>query len=438
MVSDSRYGILFFSFVLNILVRILQFFYNIFWLLLRPFLRIQLYFKAKNRPAYAQGLDQRFGTYQSNVPVDICIHAVSVGEVVAASPMVAACINANLKVLVTTMTPTGLAQAQRLFADKVVYQFLPYDFSAAINRFIDDRQFKLLLIMETELWPGLLWHCQQRGIPCFLGNARISNRSYGRYLKTKWFWSKLLSYFSGIGVQSELDRARFLSLGASDNQVFLMGNLKFYPAPIDASLLQFWQVFKQQYHKRLIWICGSTHQGEESILLDAFASLKDKFPELLLVLVPRHPERFEDVATLIRDNGFAYLRLSQCDVLASDVDVILLDKMGELSVSYVAADLAFVGGSLVPIGGHNILEPLFFKVAVMCGPHMHNQQDLLRILKEQELIELVCPENLVAIMDKYISNHELRQHQGEKGFALMQDHKGAKDMLWAHIRRLLV
>lgn len=419
-------------------MRILLFVYNLLWLLLRPFLRIQLYFKAKKRPAYAQGLDQRFGTYQSNVPVDICIHAVSVGEVVAASPMVAACINANLKVLVTTMTPTGLAQAQRLFADKVVYQFMPYDFSAAINRFIDDRQFKLLLIMETELWPGLLWHCQQRGIPCFLGNARISNRSYGRYLKTKWFWSNLLPYFSGIGVQSELDRARFLSLGASDNKVFLMGNLKFYPAPIDASLLQFWQAFKQHYHKRLIWICGSTHQGEESILLDAFASLKHKFPELLLVLVPRHPERFEAVAAFIRDKGFAYLRLSQCDRLSQDIDVILLDKMSELYTSYVAADLAFVGGSLVPIGGHNILEPLFFKVPVMCGPHMHNQQDLLRILKEKELVELVSQDSLVAVLDKYLLDHALRQYKGEKGFALTQDNKGAKDILWAHIKRLLV
>lgn len=351
----------FFSSFFNISVSMLLFFYDGLWIVLLPLLRIQLYFKAKRQPAYAQGLNQRFGTYQSHQKVDICIHAVSVGEVVAASPMVEICLKANLKVLVTTMTPTGLAQAKRLFGDKVAYQFLPYDFSYAIKRFIDDRQFKLLLIMETELWPGLLSICHQRGIPCILGNARISNRSYGRYLKTKWFWGKLLQYFKCIGVQSELDRTRFLSLGAKEKQVFLMGNLKFNQVPIDMTLLQFWQAFKAHHAKRFIWVAGSTHQGEESTLIDAYGHLKQKFPQMLLVLVPRHPARFEDVANLIADSGFSYQRLSQAGPTADSVDVFLLDKMGELSASYVAADLAFVGGSLVPIGGHNILEPLFLR-----------------------------------------------------------------------------
>ena len=413
---------------------ILLFFYPGLWIVLLPLLRIQLYFKSKRQPAYAQGLNQRFGTYQSHQKVDICIHAVSVGEVVAASPMVEICLKGNLKVLVTTMTPTGLAQAKRLFGDKVAYQFLPYDFSYAIKRFIDDRQFKLLLIMETELWPGLLSICHQRGIPCILGNARISNRSYGRYLKTRWFWEKLLQYFKCIGVQSELDRTRFLSLGAKDKQVFLMGNLKFNQALINTTLLQFWQAFRAQHANRFIWVAGSTHHGEESALLDAYAHLKQKFPQMLLILVPRHPERFEDVANLIADGGFSYLRLSQAAPTEDNVDVILLDKMGELSASYLSADLAFVGGSLVPIGGHNILEPLFFKVPVICGPHMHNQQDLLRILTENALIEMVRPEDITAVIKKYVEDSIFRIKQGEKGFALMQENLGAKDILWEKVQ----
>lgn len=416
---------------------ILLFFYNCLWFLFLPFLRAYLYFKAKRFPAYAEGLNQRFGTYLSQQKVDICIHAVSVGEVVAASPMVEICLKSNLKVLLTTMTPTGLAQAKRLFGDKVVYQFLPYDFSFAIKRFINDRQFKLLLIMETELWPGLVSICHQQGIPCILGNARISNRSYGRYLKTKWFWAKLLQYFKAIGVQSELDRTRFLSIGATDEQVFLMGNLKFNQAPIDVNILEFWQALKQQYAKRFIWVCGSTHQGEETILLEVLERLKQKYPQLLLVLVPRHPQRFDEVASLIANRGLSYCRLSDGMPNKDRFDVILLDKMGELSASYIAAHLAFVGGSLVPIGGHNVLEPLFFKVPVICGPHMHNQQDLLRILKEKMLINIVNSEQMTAVVESHLLDSKTLQIQAEKGFFLMQENQGAKTLLWHSLQQYL-
>ena len=409
-------------------MRIFLIVYQCVWLLVLPFLRLYLFFKSKRRPQYGQGLNQRFGFYQSHQTVDICIHAVSVGEVVAAAQIIETCLENQLKVLITCMTPTGLAQAKRMFAERVVYQFLPYDFAFAINRFIEDRQFRCLLIMETELWPGLLAACHRRKIPCILGNARISNRSYGRYLKTKWFWQHLLDYFSSIGVQSELDKSRFLSLGAKPEQLFLMGNLKFNSLPLKQALLDFWQQFKATRPGRLIWVCGSTHEGEEAYLLDAFKTLQIDFPGLMLILVPRHPERFDVVAQLIVDRGFACLRLSQNSSGPAREEVVLLDKMGELSASYAAADIAFVGGSLVPVGGHNVLEPLVFKVPVLCGPYMHNQQDLLRILQMNEVIGVTEPSSLVTDLRRLLTDKQLRQVQGEKGHAVIQKNQDAREL----------
>jgi 3-deoxy-D-manno-octulosonic-acid transferase len=410
--------------------------YQCVWLLALPFLRLYLFFKAKRRPLYSQGLNQRFGFYQSHQTADICVHAVSVGEVVAAAPIIETCLANQLKVLITCMTPTGLSQAKRLFGERVAYQYLPYDFSFAINRFIHDRQFKCLLIMETELWPGLLSACHRHKIPCILGNARISNRSYGRYLKTKWFWRHLLNYFTSIGVQSELDRTRFLSLGANSDKLFLMGNLKFNYLPVNQELLHFWQDFKNARPKRLIWVCGSTHEGEEFYLLNAFKTLQIDLPELLLILVPRHPERFDTVAQLIVDSGFNCRRLSQQNTSSAKEEVVLLDKMGELSASYAAADIALVGGSLVPIGGHNVLEPLIFKVPVVCGPYMHNQQDLLRILKMNDVLVISDTSTLVDDIKKLLIDKALRHTFGEKGYAVMQENQGARDLLWQRLKEI--
>lgn len=401
--------------------------YHLIGYVLAPFVAIFLWFKGRKNQAYRQRWSERFGIYQSHQRVDIWCHAVSVGEVVAASSLIEACLRKNYRVLVTTMTPTGSEQVQRMWGDKVSHQYCPFDFHFALKRFLNDRKPKVLIIFETELWPGMIWNCVQRQIPIILANARISNRSYPRYLKMKWFWRLLLKGFNKIYVQSEQDKKRFLSIGASEHQLELAGNLKFQKATPDPLQCQFWQDFKAHYSQRLIWVVGSTHPGEEELILKVFLDLRDLYPSLMLLIVPRHPERFEAVYQLFKQKHQAVQALSNW--CATDkLDILLVDRMGWLGSLYSIADMAFVGGSLVPIGGHNLLEPLFYGVPVWTGPFTQNQHDMVRILKQENLLEVVADSHaLLESMKQYLLSS--KNHQGYKQNCLdvLKQYQGSLD-----------
>lgn len=408
-------------------MKLFLFIYDLLWYLACPFIAISLFIKARKLPAYRQRVGERFGFFQSHQPVDIWCHAVSVGEVVAASSIIEQSLAQGWRVLVTTMTPTGSEQVKRMWGDKVFHQYCPYDFSYAIKRFLKDRKPRLLVVFETELWPGLLSTCHQKQIPILLANARISNRSYKTYLKTAWFWRSILQFFQKIYVQSSQDMTRFLSIGASSNQLELAGNLKFQASAIDEQKLNFWEHFKSFYPERAIWVVGSTHQGEEEKILEVWKKLHPKFPHLMLMLVPRHPERFNRVFQLLKQNHFKHVQRLTTWTPDESADIVLVDQMGVLTSLYSIASFAFVGGSLVPIGGHNVLEPLSFGVPVITGPHTHNQQDLVRLLQQDDAIMITPTAQELTQVISMLLSHQDNQTFKQKSLDVMQKHQGSLD-----------
>ena len=409
------------------------------WYLFLPIVLFYLWWRGRRLPAYRHRIAERFGKSKLE-KVDVWMHAVSVGEVVAATSMVQACLDKGLRVLLTTMTPTGSEQVRRIWGDKVSHQYCPYDCSYAIERFLCARQPKMLIIFETELWPGILSACHCYRIPVLLVNARISNRSYGRYLKTKFLWEYLFGFFDGIYVQSKEDLARFIALGASQDKLHLAGNLKFqqvfYPSKLEA-----WKVWKSCYPNYKIMVFGSTHPGEEEQIIDACKSLrKNTSDKVLAIIVPRHPERFDSVYGVLNDldphaKSIKYSTWSK-DIHA--LNYLLLDVMGELSSVYAIADIAFVGGSLAPIGGHNVLEPLAYGVPVLCGPYMQNQQDLLRILLNNKAITVVKnASELASVLKSLLDDKDMREKLIQQGQKTLKDNKGALEICMQGVEALI-
>jgi 3-deoxy-D-manno-octulosonic-acid transferase len=419
-------------------VKLFLIIYDCIWYLALPFVALFLSWKGRKNPAYRQRWSERFGFYRFGEPVDIWLHAVSVGEVVAASSLIDACLQQGYRVLVTTMTPTGSEQVKRLFGQKVFHQYCPYDFSYALNNCLNDRQPKVLMVFETELWPGILSHCHQKNIPIFLANARISNRSYGRYLKTAWFWRQILSFFTKIYVQSQLDAKRFLSIGANESQIELAGNLKFQAQPTDVSKLEYWKNFKSFYSQKDILVFGSTHHGEEEKILEVWEQLRARFDNLILAIVPRHPERFDKVFQLLKKKYCSGVARMSTWVPGEPLDILLVDQMGVLNSLYSIARFAFVGGSLVPIGGHNVLEPLTYGVPVLTGPYTHNQQDLIRILLEEDAI-MVTPseQDLLNVLETLLSDEKTSLHLKEKSLNILKKHQGSLSKHMQGIQKVL-
>lgn len=365
--------------------------YDLVWYFCLPFILLYLYRRGYQARAYRQRWSERLGWQLGRqTPVDLWFHAVSLGEVVAVTPLIEACLKRGYSILVTCMTPTGSAQIQRSFGERVLHQYFPYDLGFARQRFLQTYQPKLWVIVETELWPGWLWSCQQQGIPVVLVNGRISQRSYPRYLATQRFWRVLLNYFSAIYVQSETDKARFIRLGANPQQLYVAGNLKFHPQHLGDKIAN-WHRLKQSYPHAKFVVFASTHAGEEEKILPVWLSFQAQHPDWISIWLPRHPERFAEVYRLLNSQLSDVVLSSQWSA-GKALNALLVDQMGELAAIYAIADLAFVGGSLVPIGGHNILEPMVFGLPVMTGPYMHNQQDLLRLAREHEVLVVVKDE----------------------------------------------
>ena len=413
--------------------------YNVLWYLFLPIILFYLWWRGRRLPAYRHRIAERFGKSEHQ-KVDVWMHAVSVGEVVATTSMVQACLDKGLKVLLTTMTPTGSEQVRRIWGDKVYHQYCPYDFSYAIERFLHARKPKILIIFETELWPGILSACHRYHIPVLLVNARISNRSYGRYLKTKYSWQYLFGFLNGIYVQSEEDKARFIALGAAEDRLHLAGNLKFqqvfYPSKLEA-----WKSWKTCYPDYKIVVFGSTHPGEEEQIIEAWKVFRNNTSDkVLAIIVPRHPERFESVYQLVGDlePHAKSIKYSTWTKEIHALDYMILDVMGELSSVYAIADIAFVGGSLVPIGGHNVLEPLAYQVPVLCGPYMQNQQDLLRILLSNEAIVVVQnPNELALALKNLFADLDLRTRLIAQGQKTLKENKGALQICMQGVKALI-
>jgi 3-deoxy-D-manno-octulosonic-acid transferase len=402
--------------------------YSLLTYVLRPVaVAIVLWRGLRNR-RYWIGLGERFG-FGTRVGTTqaLWVHAVSLGEVTAAAALVRA-LRARYPetpLLLTTATLTGRARAQALFGDTITVRFLPYDTPGAMRRFLARVRPRLAIIMETELWPNVFHQCRRRGIPIVLANARLSLKSVARYRR---FGALFRGAVDGVTIaaQGADDAQRFLAIGAEPSRTRVIGNLKFDVA-VDTAVVERGLALRSNlWPARPVWIAGSTHHGEEEIALTAHARLQTDIPDALLLLVPRHPERFQAVADLLNRRGFRFERRSSDDVVRADCSVLLVDSVGELASLYASVDVAFVGGSLVPVGGHNLLEPAALGVPVIMGPYQSNARDIAQmLLHEGAALQVTDAVDLYERLRELMMNGASRQRVGACGLQVVAANQGS-------------
>jgi 3-deoxy-D-manno-octulosonic-acid transferase len=369
------------------------------------------------------------------------VHAVSVGEVRSAAPLVAALVERYPKhrIVVTTMTPTGSKQVRDLFGDSVSHCYVPYDFPDAVRRFFDRVRPEAAVIAETEFWPNIFAECGRRRIPLLLVNGRVSQASLRGYLRVPSIARAMLANADLLCAQTRVDAQRLRNLGAAEHLIHVTGNLKF-DVELPARLLEEARALREHWGRaRPVWIAASTHAGEERKVLEAHANLRRCHPTLLLVLVPRHPERFQSVAALSRRRGFAVaLRSRTPGALPPGTDVLVGDTMGELQRLYAAADVAFIGGSLVPHGGQNLLEACAVRVPVAFGPHMFHFEEISAMALERGAARQVHDvQGLVEAVALYFEQPDLRRAAGGAAHTLVTDNRGALDRTLALVEEAL-
>lgn len=404
----------------------MRFIYSLLLYLLVPWVLLRLAWRGLRNRGYWRRWRERFGFVPRLSGPTIWLHAVSVGEVRASAPLVKALARAypGHRILITTMTPTGSATVRELFGDSVAHCYVPYDLPTAVWRFLNRTRPRLAVIMETELWPNLFHQCQVRSIPLVLANVRLSEKSARGYRRFAGLTRATLANVSAVGAQAAEDAERMRELGA--RQVEVTGNIKFeMELPVDLAARA--ARLRDSFGSRPVWVAASTRDGEERLVLEAFARLREKLPELLLILVPRHPERFETAARLGVQRGFTLARRSAYpNSIPPGTAILLGDSMGELLLFYAAADVAFIGGSLVPLGGQNLLEAAALAVPVVFGPHMYNFRDISRMALERGAGRQVqsATELADAVAD-YLRNSDLRRVAGEAGRLLVAENRGA-------------
>jgi 3-deoxy-D-manno-octulosonic-acid transferase len=397
---------------------------------------------------FRKALPERLGFFQSpSFQRPIWVHAASVGEVFCSIPLLKKIKEEfpRSKIVLTTITSTGNEAAKTRVPEADRVFFLPIDHPLIIRRAIGKIQPSILLIAETELWPNLLRSCGKKGIPVVLFNGRISQRSFRRYFRFKFFFKECLKYISLFLMQTEEDRKRIFQIGGESQKTRAVGNLKFdqtFPPFTREALARIAKTLGLQGTEQ-IFIAGSTHSGEEEILVSLYKELKEMTPPLVLILAPRHLERLEEVEGILKRESISWLRktsLSQ-DVGQSDQkhpEVILLDTMGELMGIYSLGTLVFVGGSLVPVGGHNPLEPLYFKKCVLFGPYMFNFLEIsTRLIEDGGAIQVSGKEDLFSQLKRLLFDEVARKEVGEKGHQFLQKHQGATERMFEEIRPFL-
>lgn len=413
----------------------MRFFYTFLMYLLTPYLLIRLWLKGRRLPAYRHRILERFCLGQRSFQaVDVWVHAVSLGEVIAATPLIDALLDKKNSILVTTMTPTGSERVKTRFGDKVSHCYIPYDLPCVLKRFFKLFQPKVGIIMETELWPNLIHQAHSAKIPLFLANARLSQRSLKGYMKVRGLFKPVLNQFTVIMAQGEQDAHHFITLGARKELVQVVGNMKFDLQINALDSKPFIEVKNRWGSHRTVVIAASTHDDEESQLLMRLKKLQKAIPDVVLIIAPRHPERFKSVYQLCVQHGFHTGFRSDLNSLSPENEVVVIDSLGELLGFYLISDYAFVGGSLVPVGGHNVLEPIATKIPVLSGNQVHNFKTICDELKEAQAIQLV--ENADQLMDALISlynNKELRDQMVKNATAVLENNRGAVDK---HIRRI--
>jgi 3-deoxy-D-manno-octulosonic-acid transferase len=409
--------------------RLLRALYSAVLYVLTPVTLYHLIWRGFRYPEYFQRWNERYGSYDTpGSPVDVWLHAVSVGEVNAAAPVVNALLRRHrgLRLLITTITPTGSERVQALWGDRVLHVYSPYDLPGAVARFLRHFPPRLALIMETELWPSLLFGCHDRKVPVYILNARLSARSLRGYSVLRPLIARMLRTVRRVAAQSGDDAARFVQLGAAPEQVRDVGNLKF-DIPVPDTVADIVAGFRGHLAaQRRVWIAASTHEDEEAPVLAIHARLRKRWPDLLLLWAPRHPERFPRVVEAARDAGWKVGTRRGDRWPSSGDDVFVLDTLGELMAFYACADVAFVGGSLQAIGGHNMLEPAAVGTPAVTGPHLHNFSEISRRLKEAEAL-VIAPDatGVAGAIEDLLADDARRHDMANRGRALVEHGRGA-------------
>ena len=388
-------------------------------------------------PAYWRRWTERFGYIPRVIHKrTIWLHAVSVGEVQAALPLIQSLRKRypEMPMVVTTMTPTGSARVMDSLGENVIHVYVPYDLPGAVRRFLGRTNPCLAIIMETELWPNLFYYCHHQGIPVMVANARLSERSAKKYHRFYHLTRQTLQRVSAFAVQADEDASRFIELGADASSVHVTGNIKF-DIGLPAGLHEQAQALRREWGQdRPIWIAASTHEGEEELVLEAFARVRKDAPNALLILVPRHPERFAKVAALCikqgNSQGYKVVMRSEHRPCDSSTAIVIGDTMGELTLFYGASDVAFVGGSLVATGGHNVLEPAAMRLPVVFGPHMFNFNEISRLLLEAgAAVTINDTQQLAHTVTAFLMNASQRLEAGDKAYQVIEKNRGALDKM---------
>jgi 3-deoxy-D-manno-octulosonic-acid transferase len=413
----------------------LRYLYSFLTYLAAPLFSVVLLFRGLRDRTYWRNFRERFGFGPTLEAPCIWVHAVSVGEVQASAALVN-----NLRerypdipIVVTTFTPTGAGRARVLFKDRAQVRYLPFDLPGAVHRFFRRIQPRIAVIFETELWPNLYHACGRRRVPLVLASARLSARSVDRYRRLGALFRETLAQGVVVAAQGEADANRFRALGSDPGNTHVTGNLKF-DFSVPADIVERGRALRAYYATgRAVWVAGSTHGGgEEEALIEAQKIVRGRHPSALLVMAPRHPDRFGEVAAQLVSRGVRFVRRSQVPAAGAigEAEILLLDSLGELLDFYAAGDVAFVGGSLVPIGGHNLLEPAALGLPILTGPNTSNSAEVARPLIERGAAEVVqSSQELADRVNALLADPDARARMGAQGRAFVDANKGALQKL---------
>ncbi len=410
--------------------------YTIIYYMLSPLMCIRWFFKSLKPPQYREPFRQRFGFVNRHVGVDIWFHAVSMGETSGAISIIRNLLKTNhaLKVVVTTTTPTGAKLLKQTMGDKVIHYYSPCDLPGTIKRFINRINPKTVVIMETELWPNWIDYISKRNIPLILANARLSESSAKKYELFPKTSRRLFSQISHVLTVNKADAKRFNRIGVKSNRLLVTGNIKFdaeFPIENEAVFYPYW-------NDSFVWVAASTHQGEEELILEAHKKLLKSVAKAKLILVPRHPERFSDVADLIKKEKFSFAKRSNENLWQEQHQVLLGDTMGELLLAYQKSDVSFIGGSFADIGGHNAIEAAYYSKPILTGPIYYNFQYLFDSLCEENAAEIVeNSDELAQKLAELASNPERTTEMGNKAKLFIEKNKGALDKVVNEIQNAL-
>ncbi|HZH43850.1 MAG TPA: lipid IV(A) 3-deoxy-D-manno-octulosonic acid transferase [Lysobacter sp.] len=420
--------------------RLLRGLYSVTLYLLAPVTLYHLVWRGFRQPAYLRRWPERYGLYREPAPPRLVwVHAVSVGEVNAAAPLINALRRErpDLPLLVTTITPTGSERVHALWGDAVAHVYLPYDLPGAVRRFLEHFRPCIGIVLETELWPNLLFGCRDADVPLYVVNARLSARSLRGYRVLAPLVGRALRTLRAVAAQSAADAQRFVRLGAAGAQVIETGNLKF-DLDVPGDLAAFAADCRRHCGARAVWIAASTHPDEEAAVLALHRRLRERCPQLLLLWAPRHPERFRAAAEAARAAGFAVGTRSRERWPGAGDAVFVIDTLGELMRFYACADVAFVGGSLQPIGGHNLLEPAAAGTPVVSGPHLHNFAEIAARMREAQALRVGRDADAVgAHLAALLQDETARAAMARAGRELVQSGRGALERTLALLRPAL-